>query len=80
MTGLLKVETHDFVTNALFVHKPAKQVALSVYRDEGLDAEAVIVVVCIGALEFIDLASAENPSMSIGPAPTAGAFEFDTPN
>lgn len=80
MMGLLKVERYDFVTEALFVHKPTKQVALSVYRDEGLDAEAVIVVVSNGALEFIDLASAENPSMSIGPVPTASAFEFDTPN
>jgi hypothetical protein len=61
------------------VHKPTKQIFLSVNRGHGPDAEAVVIAVNNGALELVDLAAADHSSMSVGPVPTAETLEFGQP-
>lgn len=79
IAALLGVEASDVVINDMVVHKPSKQIFLSVHRGHGPDAEAVIVSVDNGALELVDLASAKHSSMSVGPVPTSETFEFGQP-
>lgn len=76
IAGLLGVEASDVVINDMVVHKPSKQIFLSVHRGEGPDAEAVIVSVNKGALDLVDLSAAEHSSISVGPVPTETNFEF----
>lgn len=76
IAGLLGVEAHDVVINDMVVHKPSKQVFLSVHRGEGPDAEAVIIAVDNGALELVDLTATAQTSMSVGPVPKTETFEF----
>lgn len=76
IAGLLGVEASDVVINDMVVHKPSKQIFLSVHRGEGPDAEAVIVAVNRGALELVDLKAAKHTSKSVGPVPTDATFEF----
>ncbi|PUB11851.1 hypothetical protein [Yoonia sediminilitoris] len=76
IAGLLGVEPHDVVINDMVVHKPSKQVFLSVHRGEGPDAEAVIIAVNNGLLELVDLTTAEHSSMSVGAVPTTETLEF----
>lgn len=76
IAGLLGVAAEDVVINDMVVHKPSKQVFLSVHRGHGPDAEAVVIAVNNGALELIDLSSAEYSSMSVGPVPTTETLEF----
>ncbi len=76
IAGLLGVEPSDVVINDMVVHKPSKQIFLSVHRGLGPDAEAVIVSVNNGALDLVDLAGAEHSSMSVGPVPTTENLEF----
>jgi len=63
----------------MVVHKPSKQIFLSVHRGYGPDAEAVIVSVNNGALGLVDLAAADHSSMSVGPVPTTATLEFGQP-
>ena len=79
IAALLGVAPEEVVINDMVVHKPSKQVFLSVHRGEGPDAEAVIVAVNQGALELVDLAAADHSSMSVGPVPTAETLEFGQP-
>ena len=79
IAALLGVAPEEVVINDMVVHKPTKQVFLSVHRGEGPDAEAVIVAVNQGALELVDLAAADHSSMSVGPVPTAETLEFGQP-
>ncbi len=76
IAALLGVEAADIAINDMVVHKPTKQIFLSVHRGHGPDAEAVVIAVNNGALELVDLASADHSSMSIGPVPTAETLEF----
>lgn len=79
IAALLGVETADIAINDMVVHKPTKQVFLSVHRGHGPDAEAVVIAVNNGALELVDLASADHSSMSVGPVPAAETLEFGQP-
>lgn len=76
IAGLLGVEAKDVVINDMVVHKPSKQVLMSVHRGNGPDAEAVIIAVNNGTLELMDLSKAEHSSMSVGPVPTTETLEF----
>ncbi|WP_299873952.1 hypothetical protein [uncultured Sulfitobacter sp.] len=79
IAALLGIEAADVVINDMVVHKPTKQVLLSIHRGHGPDAEAVIIAVNNGALELIDLDAAEHSSMSVGPVPTSETLEFGQP-
>lgn len=79
IAALLGVEAADIAINDMVVHKPTKQIFLSVHRGHGPDAEAVVIVVNNGALELVDLAAADHSSMSVGPVPTAETLEFGQP-
>lgn len=79
ISALLGVEAADIAINDMVVHKPTKQIFLSVHRGHGPDAEAVVIAVNNGALELVDLAAADHSSMSVGPVPTAETLEFGQP-
>ncbi len=79
IAAILGVEPGQVVINDMVVHKPSKQIFLSVHRGHGPDAEAVIVSVNNGALELVDLAAADHSSMSVGPVPTSATLEFGQP-
>ena len=79
IAALLGVEAADIAINDMVVHKPTKQIFLSVHRGHGPDAEAVIIAVNDGALELVDLMAADHSSMSVGPVPTAETLEFGQP-
>ncbi len=79
IAALLGVEAADIAINDIVVHKPAKQIFLSVHRGHGPDAAAVVIAVNNGALELVDLAAADHSSMSVGPVPTAETLEFGQP-
>lgn len=76
IAAMLGVNAQDVVINDLVVHKPSKQIFLSVHRGHGPDAEAVIVSVNKGTLDLVDLAAADHTSQSVGPVPTSATFEF----
>jgi len=79
IAAILGVEPEQVVINDMVVHKPSKQIFLSVHRGHGPDAEAVIVSVNNGALGLVDLAAADHSSMSVGPVPTSATLEFGQP-
>ena len=79
IAALLGVEPADIAINDMVVHKPTKQIFLSVHRGHGPEAEAMVIAVNNGALELVDLASADHSSMSVGPVPTAETLEFGQP-
>jgi hypothetical protein len=79
IAAMLGVNAEDVVINDMVVHKPSKQIFLSVQRGHGPDAEAVIVSVNNGALDLVDLAAADHTSQSVGPVPTDASFEFGQP-
>jgi hypothetical protein len=79
IAAMLGVNAEDVVINDMVVHKPSKQIFLSVHRGHGPDAEAVIVSVNNGALNLVDLAAADHTSQSVGPVPTDASFEFGQP-
>lgn len=79
IAALLGVEAADIAINDMVVHKPTKQIFLSVHRGHGPDAEAVIIAVNNGTLELVDLSAADHSSMSVGPVPAAETLEFGQP-
>ncbi|WP_282181234.1 hypothetical protein [Aliiroseovarius marinus] len=79
IAGLLGIEVADVVINDMVVHKPSKQVFLSVHRGHGPEAEAVIVSVNQGNLDLVDLSAATHSSISVGPVPTNETLEFGQP-
>ncbi|WP_284166059.1 hypothetical protein [Frigidibacter sp. SD6-1] len=79
IAALLGVEAADIAINDMVVHKPTKQIFLSVHRGHGPDAEAVIIAVNNGTLELVDLSAADHSSMTVGPVPTAETLEFGQP-
>jgi len=79
IAALLGVEAGDIAINDMVVHRPTRQIFLSVHRGHGPDAEAVVIAVNNGELELVDLAAAEHSSSSVGPVPTAETLEFGQP-
>ena len=79
IAALLGVSAEEVVINDMVVHKPSKQIFLSVHRGRGPDAEAVIVSVNNGALDIVDLTAADHTLQSVGPVPTDATFEFGQP-
>lgn len=79
IAAMLGVNAEDVVINDMVVHKPSKQIFLSVHRGHGPDDEAVIVSVNNGALGLVDLAATDHTSQTVGPVPTNEAFEFGQP-
>lgn len=74
--ALLGVPPEEVVINDMVVHKPTKQIFLSVQRGHGPNAEAVIVKVDHGALEVVGLATAGHSAQSVGPVPSEDTLEF----
>jgi len=79
IAALLGASAEDIVINDMVVHKPSKQIFLSVHRGRGPDAQAVILSVNDGELELVDLSSADHSSIGVGPIPTAERLEFGQP-
>ena len=79
IAGLLGVEPADVVIHDMVVHKPSKQIFLSVHRGHGPEAEAVIVSVNQGNFDLVDLSAATHSSISVGPVPTNETLEFGQP-
>jgi hypothetical protein len=76
IAAMLGVNAVDVVINDMVVHKPSKQIFLSVHRGHGPDAEAVIISVNNGTLDLVDLDAADHTSQSVGPVPSDATFEF----
>ncbi len=79
IAALLGVEAKDVVINDMVVHRPSRQIFLSVHRGHGPEAEAVIVAVNNGALALVDLTRATHSAMSVGPVPSDEVLEFGQP-
>ncbi|MEM1428890.1 MAG: hypothetical protein AAGG09_05485 [Pseudomonadota bacterium] len=79
IAALLGVPASDIAINDMVVHKPTKQIFLSVHRGLGPEAEAVILSVSNGAVDLVDLDAAAHSSMSVGPVPTSATLEFGQP-
>ncbi len=65
--------------NDIVVHKPTKQVFLSVHRGLGPDAEALILRVNQGEIEPVDLGKAAHSKQDVGAIPQDEAIEFGRP-
>ncbi|MBO9453403.1 hypothetical protein J7426_24300 [Tropicibacter sp. R16_0] len=74
--ALLGVPATEVAINDMVVHKPTKQIFLSVHRGVGPDAEALIVKVNQGEIELVDLAKAKHSAQSIGALPEEETIEF----
>jgi hypothetical protein len=79
IAALLGVAPADVAINDMVVHRPTRQILLSVHRGHGPDAEAVVIAVNNGSLELVDLAAVPHSSMSVGPVPDAATLEFGQP-
>lgn len=79
IAAILGVEAEDVAINDMVVHKPSKQVFLSVHRGHGPDPDALIFAVNNGALELVDLAAARHSAKSVGPVPDDETLEFGQP-
>ncbi len=66
----------EILTNDMIVHAPTKQIFISVHQGRGPDATPAIVKVNDGALEVLDLSTAEHTSIGIGEVPTTQTLEF----
>ena len=76
---LLNVPTDDIRINDMVVHKPSKQVFLSVHRGHGPDTVPVILKVNNGQLERLGLEKIKHSSASVGPVPVHEILEFGQP-
>ena len=76
---LLNVHTDDIRINDMVVHKPSKQVFLSVHRGHGPDIVPVILKVNNGRLERLNLEKITHSSASVGPVPVHETLEFGQP-
>lgn len=76
---LLGTASNEISINDMVVHKPGKQVFLSVHNGLGPDAKPVVLSVDKGVLEVVDLSKAEHNSTVIGPVPTTESLEFGQP-
>ncbi|MEM6496213.1 MAG: hypothetical protein AAF709_05750, partial [Pseudomonadota bacterium] len=73
---LLGVPEDQVQINDMVVHKPTKQIFLSVHRGLGPDAEALILKVNQGEIEPVDLSLAAHSTQYIGAIPKDEAIEF----
>ncbi len=76
---LLNVNSDDIRINDMVVHKPSKQVFLSVHRGHGPDTVPVILKVNNGRLERLNLEKVKHSSTSVGPVPVHETLEFGQP-
>ena len=76
---LLGVPVDDIRINDMAVHKPSKQVFLSVHRGHGPNTVPVIVKVNKGQLEIVSLKDVKHSSISVGPVPVNEQLEFGQP-
>ena len=76
---LLGVDVDDIRINDMAVHKPSKQVFLSVHRGHGPNTVPVIVKVNKGQLEIVRLKDVKHSSISVGPVPVNEQLEFGQP-
>lgn len=76
---LLGVDVDDIRINDLAVHKPSKQVFLSVHRGHGPNTVPVIVKVNKDQLEIVSLKDVKHSSISVGPVPVNEQLEFGQP-
>ena len=76
---LLGATPDEIVINDMVVHKPTKQIVLSVHRGHGPDAEALILKVNQGKLERVELDAAGYSATTVGPVPDVETLEFGQP-
>ena len=76
---LLGVPVDDIRINDMAVHKPSKQVFLSVHRGHGPNTVPVIVKVNKGQLEIVRLQDATHSAIRVGPVPVKEQLEFGQP-
>ena len=77
--AVLGVPADEVRINDMVVHKPTKQIFLSVHRGLGPDAEALIVKVNQGKIELVDLSSSTHTTQDIGAIAEAETIEFERP-
>lgn len=77
--SLLNVNSDDIRINDMVVHKPSKQVFLSVHRGHGPDTVPVILKVNNGQLERLSLENIKHSSASVGSVPVHETLEFGQP-
>ncbi|MBO9475703.1 hypothetical protein J7413_19360 [Shimia sp. R10_1] len=77
--ALLGVPADQVEINDMVMHKPSKQIFLSVHRGLGPDAEALIVKVNQGKIELVDLTKANHSTQDLGALPANETIEFDRP-
>jgi len=76
---LLGVKVDEIRINDMVVHKPSKQVFLSVHRGHGPNMVPVILKVNKGQLEILSLKDIKHSSISVGPVPVNEKLEFGQP-
>ena len=76
IAAMLGVTPDDVVINDMVVHRPTKQIFLSVHRGRGPDAEALVMKVDHGSLELVDLDAAAHSQTGVGPVPSVETLEF----
>ena len=76
IAAMLGVTRDEVAINDMAVHRPTKQIFLSVHRGRGPDAEALILKVDHGALKLVDLGAAAHSQTSVGQVPTDEILEF----
>ncbi|MEM7376964.1 MAG: hypothetical protein AAF460_05590, partial [Pseudomonadota bacterium] len=79
IAALLGVDAADITINDMAVHKPSKQIVLSVHRGTGPDAEPVLLKVNQGVVELLAVEDATESVQSVGPVPTDDTLEFGQP-
>ena len=79
IAALLGVAAEDIIINDMVVHKPSKQIILSVHRGLGPDAEPVLIKINNGAVELLNFDKAAHTSMSVGPVLAEATLEFGQP-
>ena len=79
IADMLGVTPAEITINDMVVHKPTKQIILSVHRSLGPDAEPVILKINNGKIELVDLDSAAHSQVKVGPVPSDETLEFGQP-
>ncbi|MDR3376629.1 MAG: hypothetical protein P4L98_23145 [Ancalomicrobiaceae bacterium] len=76
LAALLGATPDQVTINDLAVHKPSRQIFLSVHRGHGPDAEPVIVTVNDGKFDVLDLSTKPHSKALIGDTPSSQTLEF----
>jgi hypothetical protein len=76
LAALLGTSADQIVINGLVVHRPSKQIFLSLHRGRGPDAIPVIVKVNDGRLEVLDLDKLAHSMIRIADVPGQETLEF----